>query len=61
MKVLHTGSLDVRSGGPAMSTYLTLLGLQEQGIDAEIVMYEMSEGRQLRGEEAKVHFAHRPL
>ena len=61
MKVLHTGSLDVRSGGPAMSTYLTLLGLQEQGIDAEIVMYEMSEGGQLRGEEAKVHFAHRPL
>lgn len=61
MKVLHTGTLDVRAGGPAMSTYNTLVGLRQQGIEAEIVMYEMEPGGKLRGDEATVHYAKRPL
>ena len=39
MKILHSGTLDVNAGGPAMSTYYTLYGLQQQGIDAEIIMF----------------------
>ena len=38
MKVLHSGSLDVKSGGPALSTYLTLKGLGKEGIAAEMIM-----------------------
>lgn len=61
MKVLHTGTLDVTAGGPAMSTYYTLYGLRQQGIDAEIIMYPLSPTGKLRGEGVPVHYAHAPL
>ncbi len=61
MKVLHTGTLDVNAGGPAMSTYLTLYGLKQQGIDAELIMYPLSAGGKLRGTEVTVNFAKAPL
>lgn len=35
MRILHSGTLDVNAGGPAMSTYLTLYGLRELGVDAQ--------------------------
>lgn len=60
MKVLHTGTLDVNAGGPAMSTYYTLYGLQQLGVDAEIIMYPLSPTGKLRGEEVPVHFAKAP-
>lgn len=61
MRILHSGTLDVRFGGPAMSTYLTLLGLRGLGVEAEMVMYRMTRGGQLRGEQVPVHFCRRPL
>lgn len=36
MKILHIGTLNKTAGGPAMSTYLTLKGLVQQGVNAEI-------------------------
>ena len=57
MKVLHSGSLDVNTGGPAMSTYNTLWGLRALGIDAEIIMYPLSKNGRLRGNEVTVHYA----
>lgn len=36
MKILHTATLDKTTGGPAMSTYLTLKGLVRQGVQAEV-------------------------
>ena len=60
MKILYTGTLDVNAGGPAMSTYYTLYGLREQGIDAEIIMYPLSPTGKLRGENVPVHFAKAP-
>lgn len=60
MKVLHTGTLDVNAGGPAMSTYYTLYGLQQLGVDAEIIMYPLSPTGKSRGEEVPVHFAKAP-
>ena len=30
IKALHSGTLDVSAGGPAMSTYLTLRGLRDE-------------------------------
>lgn len=61
MKVLHTGTLDVNAGGPAMSTYFTLLGLSQQGVRGEIMMPPLSSNGQLRGEEVTVHYCNRPL
>lgn len=61
MRVLHFGTLDVNAGGPAMSTYYTLYGLRQQGIDAEIIMYPLSPTGKLRGEYVPVHYAHAPL
>lgn len=60
MKVLHSGTLDVNAGGPAMSTYLTLKGLRLRGIEAEIVQFPLREGGRLRGEDVPVHVAAAP-
>lgn len=56
MKVLHIGTLDVNAGGPAMSTYLTLKGLRDEGVDAELAMFPLSLGGRLRGEDVPVNF-----
>lgn len=61
MRVLHSGTLDVNAGGPAMSTYLTLYGLNRQGVDAEIIMYPLSPMGRLRGEEILVHYSSAPM
>lgn len=61
MKILHSGTLDVNAGGPAMSTYNTLLGLRLLGIEAEIFMYPLSPTGKLRGEEVPVHYTKAPI
>lgn len=60
MKVLHSGSLADRSGGPAMSIYLTLLGLRTLGVEAEIIQYPLCKGEKNRGEDVPIHYADRP-
>lgn len=57
MKVLHSGTLVTSAGGPAMSTYLTLRGLREQGVDAEIIMFPLNDEDKLRGDDVPMHFA----
>lgn len=37
MKVIHSGSCNVRAGGPALSTWLTIKGLRQQGINTDII------------------------
>jgi len=61
MKVLHFGTLDYNAGGPAMSAYLTLKGLREKKINAEISMFPLSPGGRLRGEDVPVHYCKKPL
>lgn len=61
MKVLHSGTLDVNAGGPAMSTYNTLWGLQHLNVDAEIIMYPLSPNGRLRGTEVPIHYAKSPI
>lgn len=61
MRILHSGTLDVNAGGPAMSTYLTLLGMKRLGVNAEIIMPPLSPGGRLRGEEVTVHYSKRPV
>ncbi len=56
MKVLHIGTLDVNAGGPAMSTYLTLKGIRDRGIDAQLAMFPLSPEGRLRGEDVPVNY-----
>lgn len=37
MKVIHSGSVNVQAGGPALSTYLTIKGLKEAGVKVDII------------------------
>lgn len=60
MKILHFGTLDANAGGPAMSTYYTLYGLCQQGVNAEIIMYPLSAKGCLRGEKVPIHYAKAP-
>lgn len=61
MKILHVGTLDVNAGGPAMSTYLTLKGLQDKGIDVSIAMFPLSKGGRLRGKDIPITFVKNPI
>ncbi|MGN1256150.1 MAG: glycosyltransferase [Bacteroidaceae bacterium] len=61
MKVLHFGTFDSNAGGPAMSTYLTLKGLRDRGVDAELIQFPLSEGGKLRGTEVPVHYTASPV
>ena len=55
MKVLHSGTIASSIGGPAMSTYLTLKGLRQLGIDAQILMGALKSDDKLRGNEVPIH------
>ena len=61
MKVLYTGSLAASTGGPAMSAYLSLLGLKHLGADVAMMQYPLKDGDVLRGTEVDVHYATAPL
>jgi len=61
MKILHIGTLDVNAGGPAMSTYLTLKGIRNLGVDAGIMMQPLSIGGKLRGEDVSVYYSHKAI
>ncbi len=41
MKVYHTGTLDVKYGGPALSTYLTIKGLVNCGVETSLIMAKL--------------------
>ena len=56
MKVLHSGSLDIKSGGPALSTYLTLKGLMRSNINAEIVMSPLIGDGKLIANDVPIHY-----
>lgn len=61
MKIIHTGSFDVNTGGPAMSTYLTLKGLKNLNIDAQMLMFELSSEGKLIGDDVPIHFVPAPF
>lgn len=47
MKVVHSGHLNVKSGGPALSTWLTIKGLRRYGVDVSIIMPPVGKGDKL--------------
>ncbi len=61
MKVIHSGTLDVNFGGPAMSTYLSILGSRHVGIDAQMFMYQLPKDGRLRGDNIPIHYTPAPI
>lgn len=56
MRILHAGSLDVKSGGPALSTYLSIKGVIYAGIQAEILMPPLSKNGKLLANDISIHY-----
>ncbi len=56
MKVLHSGTLAASAGGPAMSTYLTLKGLNHLGVNSEIIMFPPKEGDEFKDNDMPTHY-----
>lgn len=45
MKVIYSGSCNVLAGGPALSTWLSIKGLRNQGIETDLIMEPITEGK----------------
>lgn len=59
MRVLHSGSLDVRSGGPALSMSLTMKGLEHTGVKCVGLSEEVSPGSRLYDPSQPIRLTHR--
>ena len=60
IKIIHTTTLDKATGGPAMSTYLTLKGLVEQGVQAEVFCPPFV-NESVNNEAVAIHLCQQPL
>lgn len=56
MHILLSGSLGVKSGGPALSTYLTIRGLRNAGVDVEMVMPPLGEEDRLIADDVELYY-----
>ena len=56
MHILHSGSLNVKSGGPALSTYLTIKGLIKNSVDTDIVMPPLGYNGILIANDIPIHY-----
>lgn len=59
MKALHSGSLDVRAGGPALSMSLTMRGLEHAGVTCVGLCEAPLDGSRLYDPEQRVRLTHR--
>lgn len=60
MKILHSGSLNVNAGGPALSMSLTLKGLERAGVKTVALCEQISPPGKLIAPELNICFTHRP-
>ena len=60
MIILHSGSLDIKSGGPALSTYLTIKGLKTCGVVADMLMSPLANDGKLITKDVPIHYT-RPI
>lgn len=56
MKILHSGTLDIKYGGPALSTYLTIKGLHANQVNAEMLMAPLTNKKDLIANDVKIHY-----
>lgn len=51
MNVLHSGSCNIHAGGPALSTWLTIKGLRQQGVNTNIISPPNAEDKNIINKE----------
>ncbi|WP_055098299.1 glycosyltransferase [Gabonia massiliensis] len=56
MKVIHSGILDVKYGGPALSTYLTIKGLEQNNVNASLLMAPLDNEKQLLANDINIYY-----
>jgi len=56
MKILHIGTFDVKYGGPALSTYLTIKGLHKNSVEAEMLMSPLNQSGELIAQDVQIHY-----
>lgn len=61
MKTLHSGSLNVNAGGPALSMRLTLKGLEKAGVETVALSEPITVDGQLIASDVNVHFTNKPM
>lgn len=61
MRILYSGTLYAKAGGPALSVYNSALGLNALGAQTEVVMFAGTEDSPLVGERVIAHKASPPL
>ncbi len=61
MYIIHSGHLNVKSGGPALSAWLTIKGLRELGVHTDIIMPPIEVGDKLIDDLACPIFYQRPI
>lgn len=59
MKILHSGPLNVHSGGPALSTWLTVKGLRQKGVEVCVVTSPLHDGDRLIADDTDAIFTKR--
>lgn len=59
--VLQFGPLDLRKGGPTLSTYLTVKGLIQNGIDVDVLTYYTDDKSYLIGNDVNIIFMDREI
>lgn len=45
MRVIHSGSCNILAGGPALSTWLTIKGLRNLGVETQLIMEPIKNGK----------------
>lgn len=61
LSVLQFGPLDLRKGGPTLSTYLTVKGLLQNDIDVDVLTYYIDDKSYLIGNDVNAIFMEREI
>lgn len=56
MKIIHSGTLDIEYGGPALSTYLTIKGLKYNNVSTSLLMVPLDNHKRLLADDIDIHY-----
>lgn len=61
MKIIHAGAVNVKSGGPALSTWLSIKGLQEAGSVVELISPPIAKSDKIIDEALSPIYTNKPI
>lgn len=56
MKIIHSGTLDIEYGGPSLSTYLTIKGLEYNDVNVSLLMAPLDNHKQLLADDINIYY-----